>query len=224
MDRNKLIKDLDEADLFIRGRCLSSDSPLNEYDISILQDAAAACNQAARYLEKYMYTSKDFLGCDGYSEKTTLFKLLLQDPCDMRPPGTVGCSGCRYEHLLEAKEFQTEEGWGIEVNGSCFEARYTDYLLDMGVIVPPCKIGSTVYRILCSDLAGYLEYQIGEGQIVEIRQRLGHNLEIIEKRHIPEGHCDFYPIPPEAFGDTVFLNKADAEEALNKIKNKSKNK
>lgn len=158
-----------------------------------------------------------------YSEKTTLFNLLLQDPCDTIPHDK-GCSSCRYGHLLEAKEFEAEEGWGIEVNGSCFEARYTDHLLDSGVIVPPCKIGSTVYRILGSDCAGYPEYQIGEGQIVEIRQRLGHNLEIIEKRHTPEGQCDFYPIPPEAFGDTIFLNKADAEEALNKIKNKSKNK
>ena len=53
MDRNKLIKDLDDADLFIRGRCLSPNSPLNEYDISIFQDIAVTCDQAARILEKY---------------------------------------------------------------------------------------------------------------------------------------------------------------------------
>lgn len=222
MDRNKLIKDLDEADLFIRGRCLSPDSPLNEYDIALFRDAATACNQAARLLENYTilpYNSGNLGKNSGYSEKEILFKLLENDPCD-NIPHEEGCKSCPYEHLWGTKEFHTEEGSGLATTGSCFEARYTDYLLDEGVIVPPCKIGSTIYRILCSDCAGYPEYLIGEGQVVEIRQRLGHNLEIIEKRIDPKGYCDFYPIPPEAFGDTVFLNKADAEEAINKIKNK----
>lgn len=75
----------------------------------------------------------------------------------------------------------------------------------------PCKVGSKIYRILNT---GLNEWQIGEGIITEIRQRTGHNLEIIEERLTPEGCCSYYPIPVEAFGKTVFCDPKEAEREL----------
>lgn len=75
----------------------------------------------------------------------------------------------------------------------------------------PCEVGSKIYRIL---EAGINDWIIGEGIIVEIRQRAGHDLEIIEERLTPEGCCSYYPIPVEAFGKTVFCDLKDAEQEL----------
>ena len=57
IDTTKLISELDSADLFIRNLFLRNRSKcataqLNDYDIMLLQDAANACDKAARLLEK----------------------------------------------------------------------------------------------------------------------------------------------------------------------------
>lgn len=52
VDTKKLIRDLNSADLFLRNRTKCAPAPLNEYDIMLLQDAAKACDDAARLLEK----------------------------------------------------------------------------------------------------------------------------------------------------------------------------
>ena len=48
---DKLIFDLDRADLFLRNRVQSPYAPLNKYDIAILLDIAKTCNEVARLLE-----------------------------------------------------------------------------------------------------------------------------------------------------------------------------
>jgi hypothetical protein len=53
IDINKLVNDLDAADLFIRDRCGCSDKLLTAYDILILLDVAKTCDQAARVLENF---------------------------------------------------------------------------------------------------------------------------------------------------------------------------
>ena len=50
--RERLIKKLDEADLFLRNRANAKPDPLNKYDISILKDIAKTCDEAARIIEK----------------------------------------------------------------------------------------------------------------------------------------------------------------------------
>lgn len=50
--RDRLINDLDSADLFLRNRATSSSAPLNEYDIEEMLDIAKICDEAARTLEK----------------------------------------------------------------------------------------------------------------------------------------------------------------------------
>lgn len=57
INKEELIKDLDQADLFLRNRSNALPQPLNEFDIVLLQDAAKACNEAARILEKSVILS-----------------------------------------------------------------------------------------------------------------------------------------------------------------------
>ena len=52
IDKTELISELDSADLFLRNRSKCVPAPLNDYDIMLLQDAAKACDKAARLLEK----------------------------------------------------------------------------------------------------------------------------------------------------------------------------
>ena len=51
--KQQLIKELDSADLFLRNRSKALPTPLTDYDIMLLQDAADACDEAARLLEKH---------------------------------------------------------------------------------------------------------------------------------------------------------------------------
>ena len=48
-----LVRELDTADLFIRDRIKAKPTPLTEYDIMLLQDAANACHEAARIFENH---------------------------------------------------------------------------------------------------------------------------------------------------------------------------
>lgn len=52
VDIEKLVEELNSADLFLRNRAKCVSSPLNEYDIMLRQDAAKAFNETARILEK----------------------------------------------------------------------------------------------------------------------------------------------------------------------------
>ena len=92
-----------------------------------------------------------------------------------------------------------------------------DYLLENGVIVPPCKVGTTVYRIV--KLYGDKTPIIVEGEVFEIA--LTHeNVEIKKRFYFLEKDgnkiinryslwCEF-----DEFGKTVFLTKEEAENAL----------
>lgn len=50
-DISSLVKDLDASDLFLRNRAKCTPSPLNDYDIMLMEDAASVCDRAARMLE-----------------------------------------------------------------------------------------------------------------------------------------------------------------------------
>lgn len=53
---DRLIKLLDEADLFLRNRANATPATLNDYDIEKLEDIAKICDEAARSLEKAIIT------------------------------------------------------------------------------------------------------------------------------------------------------------------------
>ena len=93
----------------------------------------------------------------------------------------------------EARKMAKEANSDIER-----EMIFTEHLLENGVIVPPCKVGQTVYRI-------YTNSWIGEDKICEF---------VITERGLcyyddkgRETSCD-------KFGKLVFSTKEEAEYAL----------
>lgn len=77
-----------------------------------------------------------------------------------------------------------------------------------------CALGMTIYHIFDK---GDNNWEIEEGLLFEIRQCLGHDLEIIEKFINIEGDDDFRKIPLSAFGKTAFCDRESAEEAIQKV-------
>lgn len=85
----------------------------------------------------------------------------------------------------------------------CHTGALADYLIENGVIVPPCKVGDTVYTILRGKIFCYtvLEYSIrGECNSV-----------------YAENDRDFLDFPFAELGKTVFLTREEAEQALLKL-------
>ena len=79
-----------------------------------------------------------------------------------------------------------------------------DYLLANGVIVPPCKVGDTVYSIEKG-----IDHQIFIGEVYETTQRRECGWFRYTRRGYFTGASSF-----EDMGKTVFLTKEDAEKAL----------
>ena len=73
--------------------------------------------------------------------------------------------------------------------------RFADHLLAYGVIVPPCKVGDTVWLVLFGKI---YPHKIKEFQI----NKFGGFA------------CSSMHFPFQDFGKTVFLTKEDAEQAL----------
>ena len=73
-----------------------------------------------------------------------------------------------------------------------------DHLLANGVIVPPCKVGDTIYRI-------YTNSWIGEDKVCEFIRTENALCYIDDKGR--QTSCD-------VFGKTVFLSEAEAKYAL----------
>ncbi len=96
---------------------------------------------------------------------------------DMRDKLVALISG--YTEYISAKELHSAE----------FDERFTDYLLANGVIVPPCKVGDTVYQ---TDGVGLYESTI-------------KNI-VYETKNIA--------FDERAIGKTVFLSREEAEAAL----------
>lgn len=82
-------------------------------------------------------------------------------------------------------------------------SKIADYLLDNGVIVPPCKVGDTVYILAGHNGRKYEKdtcegFYIGYDGVVQVRVR---NM---------KGNHGTYGV----IGKTVFLTREDAEKAL----------
>lgn len=95
-----------------------------------------------------------------------------------------------------------------KLSGTCGECsslecteKLTDYLLENGVIVPPCKVGDDVYRL--STKANRIKYI----QATTISRIAIDNDGIWL-------FCECNPIARCVFGKTVFLTKEKAEKAL----------
>ena len=73
-----------------------------------------------------------------------------------------------------------------------------DYLLENGVIVPPCKVGDTVYEI---------EYDVGSYELWEARP-----IESKVTAICLLTEYDYYPL--DKVGEDVFLTRKEAERAV----------
>lgn len=85
------------------------------------------------------------------------------------------------------------------VKRNCYLPKKVDYLLNNGVIVPPCKIGDRLYGI--RRFHGVLKVQ--EGIVNEMYYTKDMQLQIVIKS-VCRGN----------FGKEIFLTKEDAEKAL----------
>lgn len=89
----------------------------------------------------------------------------------------------------------------------CTAVETTDYLLDNGVILPPCKVGDVVFML-------------GQDEILEMKvfqKTTGINGSYYDSRNT--AYNDFEDIFVDVdVGQTVFLTREEAEEALEKRK------
>lgn len=88
------------------------------------------------------------------------------------------------------------------------EMLFADFLLANGVIVPPCKVGQTVYVINSLFVSEYLIKEIAYDDIF-FRFYCENNEYAIEHRH--------FMFFDERIGKTVFLPREEAEKALSEL-------
>ncbi len=87
--RERLIKGLDSADLFLRNRALSDTAPLNEYDVEAMLDIAKTCDEAARALE-----SAFLLPCNVGDTVYRIFNEKVVEWQVIAIPILISISGC----------------------------------------------------------------------------------------------------------------------------------
>ena len=92
-----------------------------------------------------------------------------------------------------------------------------DYLLANGVVVPPCKVGDTVWYINKYYHISLFKDSVYKAKVVRIvTTALGTSLVIQIKS---EGCCEIPGITD--WGKTVFLTREEAEQALKGVKNEN---
>ena len=100
--------------------------------------------------------------------------------------------------IREAKKYKKNANSDLERN-----MIFADYLLEHGVIVPPCKVGDRVYRP--SDCLGVVQFVIISFNIYENEMFFTDDSENI--------------IYLSDIGKTVFLTREEAEKALKEREN-----
>ena len=119
-----------------------------------------------------------------------LVELLLTDvECDK--DGHGDCSMCEYKYADDEC-------------AKYFSERIADFLLENGVIVPPCKVGDIVY------LYYPVRKGIYEAVVDEINLTQKSNFIITRDLYFNRRQAVFF----EQFGKTVFLTREEAERAL----------
>lgn len=102
-----------------------------------------------------------------------------------------------------------------------------DYLLDNGVIVPPCKVGDTVYEVsnnthACHDCKYYSDFY-GMDAICDKDNDIRTYPQYSEEPLCDQQFFDITELQPsidwifshrDRFGKTVFLTREEAEKAL----------
>lgn len=125
------------------------------------------------------------------ADRERLIEILKFDPC----PSPYLCDeNCKYANLK-----------------SCYEERTADLLLEHGVIVPPCKVGDTVWWVNaivdenCEEKPDILLGEIASFSVQ--KEGLWAFCRYV-------GGLTFWHLVSDYFGKTVFLTREGAERAL----------
>ena len=146
-----------------------------------------------------------------YDARETLIEILKEDPCDaMSESEEGGCDGCPYVSSLKSSQIDTETEQGFLVAGSCFEPRYADHLIKKGVIVPPCKVGETLY------FTGY--GQVEELTVTKLTVEVEEEVFGFVRATRSNGTCEILGF--EEFGNIVFKDKEAAYDSLGSKENR----
>lgn len=108
----------------------------------------------------------------------------------------------RLMELLRGKSIDTE----VDVE------YVADHLLSEGVIVPPCKVGDTVYVLTADSLTGIEKSRVKRMSLQELQD--GTTIKIIVPCVFDDWGKAVREFHPEDFGKTVFLTREEAEKAL----------
>lgn len=95
--------------------------------------------------------------------------------------------------------------WGNKENDGVRAESIADYLLENGVIVPPCKVGDTVYCII-KGFSGVMRGRVCSFILTDKKTTIHCAIDGYFGQDFP--YCEF--------GKTVFLTKEEAEQALRK--------
>lgn len=128
-----------------------------------------------------------------------LIELLKQCSCHYSPPCTGECGEC---HNVEMFDKEIEH--------------IADHLLAAGVIVPPCKVGDTVY------VTDILDRQICECEVIAVIGFAGEentHIEYKAPKEIPD--VVSYECPDTEIGISIFLTREEAEKALAERRNEN---
>lgn len=88
---------------------------------------------------------------------------------------------------------------------------YADHLLANGVIVPPCKVGDTVYKVV----RGERVKKPYECKVIGLWYSEDENWSEAHLVRYVNGEFDCsFTVPLTDFGKTVFLTREEAEKAL----------
>ena len=93
----------------------------------------------------------------------------------------------------------------------CTNYNTADYLLANGVIVPPCKIGDTVYKVV-NDKRVKHPYECKVVGFWYSADETCNDIHLV--RYVNDVFDSSFSIPFTDFDKTVFLSREDAEKAL----------
>ena len=92
--------------------------------------------------------------------------------------------------------------------------RIADHLLSNGVIVPPCKVGDSVFVLTSDSITGFEKSRVKRMLLKNLQD--GMTIKIIIPCVCDDWGGAVREFYPEDFGKTVFLTQAEAEQALRK--------
>jgi hypothetical protein len=101
-------------------------------------------------------------------------------------------------------------------DGRTWTEHLADHLLSEGVILPPCKVGQTVFFYTCvCDKEGEVKFDIFDGEVISFAlQKEG----LLAYCHYKCG-LTYWHLVKKDFGKTVFLTREEAEKALERSEN-----